>query len=206
MLIIQEITLVWHKPERGGKFAEARNRFDFAFPIEQKPDRSDECLFDDQRFYQKEDKFYTLDQYDKLIFPEGFARLRRKLPPPPVKLSELKVKNIQFTKIGGKIRVDFSYDPQLNGKPHRHGHNKDYNNEKSRFFCRDILNETAFTLDIGQKGRIMYNARFVYYDDGTHWYEQTVINIANIESEEFRSNVFLSQSFDFVYDRLEKLY
>lgn len=205
MLIIQEIMLDWHKPERGGKFAEARNKFDFAFPIENKPDRSDECLLDIQRYYQKDDKFYTLEEYHRLLFSENFIRYRENIPL-PVKLSELEVKNIEFTETDGRIQVNFSCDPQLNGKPHRHGHNKDYNNEKSRYFCRDVLNETAFMLEIGQNGRILYNARFVDWDNGTHWYEQTVVNIANIGFEEFRSNIFLSQEFDFVYDRLEKLY
>ena len=205
MLIIQETMLTWFKPERGGKFAEIRNKLNYSFPIENKPDRSDECLLDVQRFYQKDGRFYTLEEFYRLLYSENFIRYRNDLPP-PVKLSELEVKNIEFTEIDGKIQVDFSYDPQLNGKPHRHGHNKDYNNEKSRYFCRDVLNETAFTLEIGQKGRILYNARFVDWDTGEHWYEQTVINIANVKFDEFRSNIFLSQEFDFVYDKLEKLY
>lgn len=205
MLIIQETMLTWHKPERGGKFAEARNRFDFTFPIESKPDRSDECLLDVQRYYQKEDRFYTLEEFHRLLYSENFIRFRNNLPI-PTKLSELKVKNLEFTEIGEKIRVDFSYDPQTNGKPHRHGHNKDYNNEKTRYFCRDVLNETAFTLNIGQKGRILYNARFADWDTGEHWYEQTVINIANVKFEKFRSNIFLPREFDFVYDQTAKLY
>lgn len=205
MLIIQDIMLDWNKPERGGKFAEARNKFDFAFPIESKPGKSDECLLDVRRYYQKGGKFLTLEELHELLGSENFIKFRNNFAL-PTKLSELKIKNLEFTEIDVKIQVDFSYDPQINGKPHRHGHNKDYNNEKSRFFCRDVLNETAFTLETGQKGRILYNARFVDWDTGEHWYEKTVINIANVKFEEFRSDIFLSQEFDFVYDKLESLY
>lgn len=202
MLVIQKITLVWHKEERGGKFAEARSRFNFALPINRTPGKTDECLLDEHRLYQHVNKFYTLQEYDKLLGFEWSARVRREYSP-PVRLSELKVKNVTFTEVDSGIRVNFSYDPQLNGAPPRRGHNKDFNDTNSPFFGEDILNETAFALALGQMGRIAYNGRFSDCDNGHWWYEQTVVNIANVEN--FKSNVFVGREFDFVYERLAEL-
>lgn len=200
MLIIQETALTWFKPERGGKPAEVRNKFRWTFPIERVPDKSDECVLDERRLYQQEGKFLTLSEYNKLM---GFSPSRGKSEQ-PVKIADLRVKNVDFTVIDeGKIRVDFSMNPQNhNGAPHRHGHNKDFNNPDSTLCGKDVLNETAFTLAEGQTGQIAYNARFSDWDSGEWWYEQTVINIAN---SPFRANIFLSGEFDYVYKQLENL-
>lgn len=200
MLIIQETLLTWFKPERGGKPAEVRNKFKWTFPIERIPDKSDECVLDERRLYQQEGKFLTLSEFNKAM---GFPPPRVKSEP-PVKIADLRVKNVEFTTIdGGAIRVDFSMNPQNhNGAPHRHGHNKDFNNPDSPLCGKDVLNETAFTLAEGQTGQIAYNARFSDWDSGEWWYEQTVINIANAP---FRANIFLSGELDYRYKQLENL-
>lgn len=200
MLIIQETVLTWFKSERGGKPAEVRNKFKWAFPIEQIPNKSDECILDERRLYQREGKFLTLSEYNKVM---GFSPSRGKSEP-PVKIAELRVKNVEFIVIDeGKIRVDFSMNPQNhNGAPHRHSHNKDFNNPDSPLCGKDVLNETAFTLAEGQTGQIAYNARFSDWDGGGWWYEQTVINIANAS---LRKNIFLTGEFDYIYKQLENL-
>lgn len=204
MLVVQEIVSVWHKSERGGENSEARSRFPYTANIERKPGVDDECVFDHVRFYQSKNKFYTLDEYERHM---GFnTRLTtQRAYEPPVKLSQLKVRNVSFSVTENGIEAVFSYDPQLNGRPCRKGHNKDYNNISSGFYGKDILNETAFLLKDGQKGRIMYNGRFSDYDTGQWWYEQTAVNIANISYEKFRSNVFSAMDFDFEYCKLAVL-
>lgn len=204
MLVVQQIVTVWYKSERGGECAEARSKFSYTAPIEGKPCVSDECFFDYKRFYQKGGKFYTPIEYDELMGYGGVMSLKRAYEP-PVKLSQLKGRNVSFTQTENGVEVGFSYDPQINGKPYRRGHNKDFNNTASRFYGKDMLNETAFVLKEGQKGRIIYNGRFSDYDTGQWWYEQTAVNIANISFEKFRGDIFLSSEFDFSYRQLAHL-
>lgn len=201
MLIIQTTTLTWFKPERGGFPAEVRNKFKWTFPIERIPDKEDECLLDERRLYQQEGKFLTLAEFNKAL---GFPPPRRNTDLPPTKISDLREKNVKFTMLdGGEIQVDFSMNPQNhNGVPHRHGHNKDFNNPDSPLCGKDVLNETAFTLAVGESGQIAYNARFSDCDMGHWWYEQTVINIANTP---FNANIFRSGKFDYIYKQLENL-
>ncbi|MBD5112274.1 MAG: hypothetical protein HDT42_07055 [Ruminococcaceae bacterium] len=206
MLIIQTTTLTWFKSERGGKPAEVRNKFKWTFPIGRIPDKSDECVLDERRLYQQNGKILTISEFNKAM---GFPPPRVKSEP-PVKIADLHVKNVEFTVIDSvAIRVDFSFDPQNhNGAPHRHGHNKDFNNPDSPLCGKDVLNETAFTLSEGQMGQIAYNARFSDWDNGEWWYEQTVINVANARSPgdtPFRKNIFLSGGFDYIYKQLENL-
>lgn len=204
MLIVQEIVTVWHKTERSGECADARSRFSYAAPIEKNPDSSDECVYDYRRFYQVGKKFHTPNEYDRLL-GYGTRLLPKRAYESPKKFSELKVKNISFNESENGIETVFSYDPQISGQPFRRGHNKDYNNADSRFYGKDILNEIAFVLKDGQKGRIMYNGRFSDYDTGQWWYEQTVVNIANFPFEKIGENVFLDEKFDFLYKQLEIL-
>lgn len=205
MLVVQQIVTVWHKSERGGECAEARSRFPYTAPIEGKPCVSDECLFDYIRFYQRGSKFYTAAKYNELMGYGGGLPFKRAYELPIKQLSQLKGRNVSFTQTENGVEVDFSYDPQINGKPVRNGHNKDYNNTESRFYGKDILNETAFVLKEGQKGRIMYNGRFTDIDTGQWWYEQTAVNIANIPFEDFHKDIFFEGKFDLSYNRLAYL-
>ena len=202
MLAVQETTAVWYKSDKGGEAAQARNSFIFAASIEHKPLFTDQCVYGYRCFYQKGVKLYTSEEYDELM---GFIKakiLPKRTYEPPVKLSQLKVKNLTFTQTEKGIEISFSYDPQINGKPVRSGHNKDFNNTESRFYRKDILNETAFVLKEGQKGRIMYNGRFTDIDTGQWWYEQTAVNIANIPFEAFHKDIFLEGEFDLTYSIL----
>lgn len=204
MLIIQEIVTVWHKSERGGEFSDARSKFTYACELEEKPDLSDECVYDYRRFYQVGKKFHTSAEYDSLL-GYGIRILPKRAYKSPNKLSELEVRNVCFNETENGIETVFFYDPRKNGQPFRRGHNKDYNNSDSRFYGQDILNETAFILKDCQKGRIMYNGRFSDYDTGQWWYEQTAVNIANMPFEKIGKNVFLNGRFDFLYKQLEPL-
>ncbi len=205
MLAVQETVIVWHKSDKGGDSAKARSRFVFSMPIENKPVVTDECVYGYQRFYQKGVNFYTSEEYDELMGFTSTKILPKRTYEPPVKLPQLKVKNLTFTQTEKDIEIGFSYDPQINGKHARFGHNKDYSNTESRFYGKDILNETAFVLKEGQKGRIMYNGRFTDIDTGQWWYEQTAVNIANIPFEDFHKDIFLNSEFDFTYSKLAYL-
>lgn len=202
MLAVQKTTVVWHKSDKGGEGAQVRNSFVFAAPIERIPLAADECVYGYRCFYQKGIRLYTSEEYDELM---GFTRARtfpQRTYEPPAKLSQLKVKNLTFTPTEEGFEIGFSYDPQINGKPPRLGHNKDYHNTESRFYGKDILNETAVVLKEGQKGRIMYNGRFTDIDTGQWWYEQTAVNIANIPFEAFHKDIFLEGEFDLTYSSL----
>lgn len=204
MIIIQEITVVWNKNERGGENSRARKNYIFKMPIEKIPSKSDQCLYDKHRLYQRDKKFYTPSEYYKLLGQKIRFYGKREYEP-PVLISQLKVKNVSLDESEGGVEVSFSYDPQINGSPSRKGHNKDYDNTHSRFYGKDILNETAFVLKEGQKGQIMYNGRFSDYDTGQWWYEQTAVNIAVVSFEKYSKGVFLSSEVDFYYKQLAHL-
>ena len=202
MLAVQKTTVEWHKSDKGGEAAQVRNRFIFAAPIEHFPLAADECVYDHCCFYQKGETLYTSQEYDRVMGFDSTRCFPKRTYEPPVKISQLKVKNISFTETEEGFEIGFCYDPQINGKPPRLGHNRDYNNTESRFYGKDILNETAFVLKEGQKGRIMYNGRFTDIDTGQWWYEQTAVNIANIPFEAFHKDIFLEGEFDLTYSSL----
>lgn len=156
MIIIQEIIVIWHKNERGGENSKARTESVFKRPIEKSTLKSHECLYDAISLFQKNKKLYTSSDYYKLLGFKTPLHNKREYEP-SVLISQLKVKNVSFEESEKGLEVSFSYDRQINGDPPRQGHNKDFNNTASKFYGKDILNETAFVLKEGQKGQIMYN-------------------------------------------------
>lgn len=184
MVIVQEIIIVWHKNERSGENSGARTDSVFKRLIEKAPLKSHECLYDRVRLYQKDKKLYTPAEYYSLMGC-GASRHGKREYEPPVLLSQLKVKNISIEECKTGLEVIFSYDRQINGDPPRRGHNRDFNNTASKYYGKDILNETAFVLKNGQKGQIMYNWRAADCDTGQWWYEQAAVNIALVSFEGF---------------------
>lgn len=184
MLIMQNVVLTWHKEERGGAFAAARSDFPLAYRIDKITLNKDNIILYNLYYYQEGKRFLNSIEYNRLFWEkiinnkslpitqdeaekriiEDKMRIKSNAFSVYSDVSELNIKNIKLLQNGSECLVDFYYDIHKSGAPARRGRNKDYNNPSSRLFGKNILNETAFTLELGQIGRIVYNERLTDYD------------------------------------------
>lgn len=227
LLLIQSITLVWHKESRGASGAETRARFPLAYPIEEaaSPLPPGEAMVHTLCFYQchpgeiitnREECRRGLEQYLPRL---GFSRkqvsaeiARRQREMGRVQFLaypdhlNLNLTNLSFRPLEESWEIVFRWDEQRSGLPYRRGRNQDYNNPDSRLYRKDCLNETAFVLAPGQTGRLIWNERDRGYDDGIWFYRLNVCNAAALPGREFPPEVFLLREPDFVYRQLAELY
>ena len=70
---------------------------------------------------------------------------------------------------------------------------KAFNDEKSLFYHKNRLNETAFILENNQYGRIIYNNRYVDPDNSHWYYGWHVYNIINCDISECKEKMFLKR-------------
>lgn len=227
MLMIQNICLIWHKNERGAAFAEARARFPYAYELMDFPtDFSRNAIANNLLFYQSGLEIIDSLCYNRLIWGTPSKKLLETLTTEQVHkimieneirikkhkyenypdFASIRLKNISFDFTGGVCKVNFSYDSRRNGMPLRRGRNKDFNDESSAFYHQDLLNETAFLLENGRYGRIVYNERLSDVDTGEWYYKLWIINIVNDDSEKPATDIFTSREVDYCYDKTADLF
>ena len=223
MLVIQNANLTWHKTERGGAAAAARNNFPFAYPLPEMHQLYNvwlNCL----NYYQYGERFYdsveeTRQNMPKALKNMGFesAEIERRVAHRIRQLyrnqnqfyntpDEVNLPNLILAYCGENLQVNFAYDERRSGQPRRRGHNKDFNNRQSRLHGVDCLNETAFLLEPGEYGRVIWNERNVDYDTGGWYYQLHIYNIFCWSRGVPPVDILVSREPDFEYLQLEDLY
>lgn len=224
MLLIQEIDLTWHKNERGGQYAQVRQQFPKAYPLDDWPVRAN-AVVHHLSFYQNRDKFIKASQnmqqsLEPFLLQIGFTReqtqheiqqrlsfIKRNQLRSFSRIEDLKLANLSILSAPESISVSFFYDNQRSGTPYRRGHNQDFHNAGAPLYRKDCLNETAFVLSPGQYGRIIWNERRTDYDTQIWYYQLHICNLFHISSENpIQNDIFLSSKPDFVYKQLAVLY
>lgn len=225
MLLIQNISLSWHKNERGSECAKVRHQFPMAYPLDEIP------LFNDVAvhhlsFFQRgkifldsiQDTRLSLEKYlPKLDFTYNQIQNEIKQRIAYIKkyqfqfynsVSKLNLTNLYFSPCIEKdgFEVSFFYDERRSGKPFRRGHNKDYHNLQSPLYHIDCLNETAFILKKNQYGRILWNERRIDYDTGEWYYQLHIYNMIYLLDKISKNDIFVSNKPDFIYRQEAVLY
>lgn len=121
-------------------------------------------------------------------------------------VEELNLINLSIRWNAESYEVTFFYDINRSGEPVRRGHNKDYNNMDSPLYRHDILNETIFSLRLGQYGRVIWNERKRSCDTGECYYQLHVVNLLHSTGEMPEQDIFLSGVPDFEYKQTAVLY
>lgn len=220
-LLIQTIELSWDKSDRGSRSAEARQKFPQACPIPALP--CGEAVLHRLHFRQQGTAF--LDEAGeirqamavcgpKLDFsPE---RIRREIQDRErfvrqyriqafASLSALNLTNLSIGVSDGGYRVSFFHDEHRSGAPYRRGRNQDYADPQSPFYCKDCLNEPAFTLQPGQYGRVLWNERRTDYDTGEWYYLLHIYNLYSLTGPPSESLLTVREP-DVFYRQLADLY
>ncbi len=246
MFLIQKINLEWGKNERGVKGEEARRTFPLAYPIEKKQ-FSENVIVHSLSFFQKEAVFMDSMQWEQKSLPEyllqlGFTQeqtqnemqrriqcIKKYQSPSYSSVSELNLTNLSICFQKDSYDITFFYDEQRSGLPFRRGHNKDFHNQDSPFYRKDVLNETVFSLSQNQYGRIIWNERRTDYDTGQWYYQLHIYNLFYFSSQpqssvsrfhkknrqqdlqdrkfpEDRKDIFVRNKPDFEYKQLAFLY
>ena len=199
MLLVQNITLSWGKEERGAEYAGMRSGFQMAYPIEAASFQMEAA----------ESLHYFIQR--GMEFLDGSRRKQRWRPyldPCKMNLTNIAIgKREEGAFQGGNslLAVTFFYHEQRSGKPLRRGHNKDYNLVQSPFYRKDCLNESAFVLEPGQYGRIIWNERRTDYDTGEWYYELHIVNLLHSIDKTIQSDSFTSHGPDYIYKQLAQL-
>lgn len=218
MLLIQEINLTWHKNERGGEGARARQQFPLACPLHETSFSGNSgVLVHYLDFFQNGTNFAdsiqeTRKSLEKYLPKLGFTqeRIERETEQRIIGIKKHRfqsyssVKELNLTNLAARdcpdgFEVSFFYDEHRSGMPARCGHNKDYHNPQSPLYQKDCLNEIAFVLTQNQYGRILWNERNTDYDTGEWYYQLHIYNIICFEGKELRQNIFAARKPDFVY-------
>ena len=191
MLLIQEIDLTWHKHERGGKYAQARQQFPQAYLLDELYKPAD-AVVHYLSFYQKGEAFL-----------KAVPGMRRSF----ARIEDLNLTNLSIQPMPEGYSVSFFYDEHHSGMPYRRGHNQAFQDTGSPLYRKDCLNETAFVLRPGQYGRVIWNERRTDYDYQTWYYQLHIRNLFHISSEqEIKQDIFLAARPDFEYRQLAALY
>ncbi len=202
MLAVQEITLSWGKAERGGRPAEARERFGRAYPSE-KILLSGEAAVQSLYFHQRGIRFErygrTESFRDNCSCVEKLKLVNLSIRPSVLEAQEAVEGNALY-------EVTFFYDEHRSEKPLRRGHNKDYHNVDSPLYRKDCLNETAFVLKPGEYGRILWNERKLDFDTGEWYYMLHIVNLCNLRNRECGKNLFLGRAPEHEYRQLADLF
>ncbi len=223
VLLVQNITLVWHKTERGAAGAQARARFPLAYDLPE-PELRHNVLLHNLRFIQCEEKFIDSLEETRRTLPVVLRKLglteaeieqrvaqrlwqARKYEKQTYRnADELNLANLAFEYCGENLAVNFAYDERRSGSPRRRGRNRDYHNQQSLWHGRDCLNEEAFLLEPGQYGRIIWNERCADCDTG-HWYYQLhIYNILLFKRGVPPADILLTRQPDYEYSQLADLY
>lgn len=195
MLLVQDACLFWGKRERASPYAGMRAEFPRAFLMEKVPDaHCGNILVHNLHFWQKGRAFQVLQMNEAYRF-QCYSSA-----------SDLSLTNLSLQFEEDRYAVTFFYDERRSGRPVRRGHNQDYWNEHSAFCCRDILNETAFSLKQGQYGRVLWNERKLDQDTGEWYYRLHIVNFLAAPEKTPEPDVFLTRSPDFVYQQMAVLY
>ena len=222
MLLIQEVNLTWHKPERGGAAASARQQFPLAYVWPAESGLHNVTLHR-LNFYQEGEKF--LDSVTEMRHSLQVCGQKMAMPQSEIdrrisqrlwqmqkyeqqfynSADELNLTNLTLAYCGENLQVDFCYDEQRSGRPMRRGRNKDFNNRHSRMLGRDGLHENAVVLAPGQYGRLIWNERRVDCDTGGWYYQLHVYNLLYTVRGVPANDVLIREP-DFVYEQLADLY
>lgn len=223
MLLIQTITLAWHKEERGAAGAQARARFPLAYELPELDLRYN-VLLHNLSFTQRGEKIVDDVEEARQTLPAVFCKLG--LTEPEIErrvaqriwqqrkyekqtyqaAAELNLANLALECCGDNLAVAFGYDERRSGRPMRRGRNKDYHNQQSFWYGRDCLNEEAFLLEPGQYGRILWNERLTDYDTGIWYYQLHIYNILLVKRGLPPADVLLTRQPDYEYEQLADLY
>jgi len=221
LLLIQAVELSWGKADRGSRSGEVRQKFPQAFPVPAIP--RGEAVLHRLHFHQQGTAF--LDEAGeirqamavcgpKLDFsPERIRReiqdrerfIQRYRVQAFPSLSALNLTNLAVKASDGGYRVSFFYDQHRSGAPYRRGRNQDYGNSRSPFFCKDCLNEPAFTLLPGQYGRLLWNERRTDCDTGEWYYLLHIYNLYSLTAPP-PEDLLTAREPDFLYRQLAELY
>ncbi|MBQ8967969.1 hypothetical protein [Ruminococcus sp.] len=201
MLFIQSLNTYYEKQERSSEYARLRTGDLF-----RKIDVGNihECevfaqmidMHYDTRGGVSQAKAYRekFRKYGTKIFTEGtMDRFRN--------YNEL-MKFIRIFKEDDRYRIMFC-DENVEWCPtKRRGHNEAFNDKNSIYYHRDRLNETAFVLEKGEYGRIIYNNRYVD-PDNQHWYNGWhIYNIISCDISECKEKMFFRKQPDHEYRQL----
>ena len=152
-VLIQRIDTTWTKASRGGQGAVQRNGTPAALPVP--------CFLG---FHSSEFGFHV----HRLWFAEqnGFV---------PTETVAVKRGHswqegcVLLTRDEDVVRVRFEYDHHKGGAPARRMVDPTGN--------LSPLSQEAFTLRLGEWGRVSYNGRFSHADTGEWWYEKVICNV-----------------------------
>ncbi|RKI65621.1 hypothetical protein D7V91_13970 [bacterium 1xD42-67] len=224
MLLIQEIDLTWHKNERGGRYAQARRRFPRAYPLDGPPAQAGAAVHH-LSFYQNGETFldafqdmrrsleqflprigYTQEQTQREIQQRSSFLKRNRLRLFPC-IEDLDLTDLSIRPVSEGYSISFFYDEHRSGMPYRRGHNQDFLDPSSPLYHKDCLNETAFILQPGQYGRIVWNERRTDYDDRTWYYQLHICNLFHTSLEQtVKEDIFLAVQPDLEYKQIADLY
>ena len=201
MLVIQSLDTYYQKQERSSEYAQLRSG-DLFRKID--CNQIKECEVFAQLLslgYEKDGKVSpaqpyneTYRRYGQEIFTEGtrdrYANFNRLLS------------FIRIFKEEDGYRIMFC-DENVEWCPtKRRGHNEAFNNEKSIYYHRDTLNETAFILGKNEYGRIIYHNRYVDPDSQWWYYGWHIYNIINCDMSECNEKMFFNKNPDHEYRQL----
>ncbi len=224
MLLIQQITLQWQKAERAAKYANIRRAFPLAYQLSPLPQQNYEILLHRMSYFQHGTKiqnaleaiytdFQQLPKTDIHFSDDDITRLitqrqqwiQKHTYQYYDKPSDVNCTNIIITKQDCDYIVTFC-EQCCGGMPIYRGHNKDFQNIKSQFYGKNLLNETAFSLEQNHYGRILYQKRFTDIDTGNWYYKRFIFNFLHTNTKTINKNIFVSRKPDIIYTQLGDLF
>ena len=184
MLLVQKIKVSWNKECRGGEGAIQRSKMNQAAML---PKNFFEYVSFGRPYHylylsQDREGFHTkMERKDILKEKKDTMRFLCE----PVEILQ---------ENDDEYRVNYRYDLHYRAIPPRY----QYDSTGTPM----PLNEEAFTLHIGEYGRVVCNGRFVDIDLGWWWYEMEIVNIRVMPKDSMHLDCFLSEEPKYIYKQI----
>lgn len=199
MLFVQEIDLWYRKDVRYPKYANIRNAMRFIQINTENINPDCDVFYQYSAFKQSSDGVKVWREYYKKFNEEIFTFGKRDRL---YNLNNL-IENIRILKNGENYKIMFCDDHFNTTK--RRGHNEYFMDNNSPFSYTDVINETVFTLNPNQYGRVQYNDRCVMHYTEIWYYRMHTLNFINCGKDKFREKMFFRKVPDYEYRNMQYL-
>ena len=192
MLLTQYITLYWDKDCRGAPYSTIRNRMPKAYELPKAFLDYNPSLGYNTHFISLRQNKNGLDQR---------ANQKESLP----KHGNVQIGAMEILKQNDDYEIRYRYDwdkSSLGGHKANPGRHK-YDPQTCMY---KPLNVSAMTLRQNEYGRIIYNGRYVDYNNRTCHYEMAIINVINSSNNKMLLNAFMVNEPDKTYEQIAFLW
>lgn len=196
MLAIQAIRLQWTKNERNPKAAALRRTIGKPEKLEHSfISNGENCFLNRKNYIQNGFELSLLKSSKEILNADQGTFYQT---PDAIRIPSIQIFPVKNTWQIRWFSESYSY------RPIRKGYNEYFYDRHSEFCGKALCNEKAFTLKIGESGKIRYNYRITGYHGW--YYEMYYLYFVYTDNDVIEENIFTNAEYDYTYEQMADLF